>query len=59
MGYKTKKASNMIISKINILFLVLLGPALVYSMGSREGITIEVTTLSEDNEYLVCVNLKK
>ena len=54
---RTKKASNMIGSKINIfLSSVLAG---TYGVESKEGITIKVATVDEDKEYQVCVNFEQ
>ena len=53
---KSKKASNMMGSQINI-FLSLVSAG-TYDVESRDGITIEVNTMDDDKEYMVCHNTK-
>ena len=53
---RTKKASNIIGSKINIFLSSV--SAGTYGVESREGITIESNAVENDKEYMVCHNTK-
>ena len=51
---QTKKASNMIGSKINIFLSSV--SAGTYGVESGDGITTEVNAVEDDKEYMVCAN---